>query len=189
MKPLPLFQLLRPYVRGLKYAQQVWLKPSVATVDYCHATPFSIAAHTGTENTITVQPDYARNLTLQTVDNTGDDLAGTVRINGKDIHGDTILEDFTIVAGVDNVVGNKAFSEITSVTWNLPTSATSDTMTIGIGSKLGLLNSTTSVVRETFNGAARAVGTLYGTYNTYASGATMDGAKAIEIVYNVALFR
>jgi hypothetical protein len=175
--------MLKPLFSTHDVQKEVFLKPSLAAVDALHAS-INISAHTGT-TAITLQPDYPRNVTLTTVDAATNDLAGSVTVTGTNMRGEAQTEVFTIAINVDDYVGNKAFATVTSVAWNLPTSATSDTMTVGTGSKLGLSKAPVSVVKETFNGADRAVGTLNTTNYTYVTGATLDGAKAVEVIYRV----
>jgi hypothetical protein len=165
----------------------MFLKPVLADVDVLHVA-IDCSAHTG-NHALTVSPDYPRNITLQTVDAAGNNLAGTITITGKDVRGETQTEVFTIAINVDDYVGNKAFALISDIAWDLPSSAASDTVAIGVGSKLGLSRPAVSVVKESFDGADRAVGTLNTTYNTYTSGATLDGLKSVEVWYLAGLVR
>lgn len=89
--------------------------------------------------TIAAQPDIPRNITLtHTQGGAEADTLGTVTITGTDILGQVITEVLTPSAGT-TVSGAKAFKTVTSVVgagW--VTGATADTITVGVGDKIGL---------------------------------------------------
>ncbi len=160
-----------------------WLKPSL-TVNI-HAA-IDVSGGSGTVSTAFTQPDYARNVVMTTADNANDDLAGTITLTGTDMHGAVITEDFDVEAGTDVYTGVKAFATITSIAYDFGvTAAANDTLTPTAGVKLGLPSVATAAVKETFDGSNRALGTLDTTNNTYETGGTMNGSKAIELVYKV----
>lgn len=101
------------------------------------ATAISNGVTTFTNSTVVLTSglgaiDVARNLTM---------VAGTtahtqvVRVEGEDVYGQPMIEDFTL-NGTTAVVGVKAFKEVTRVT--IPPGAAASTVNIGIGDRLGL---------------------------------------------------
>lgn len=183
-RPRPFQSLFKSLFRTVDVQKEIFALPIAADTDVLK-NDIDIHLATGTFTFTTPQPDYPRNITINTTDAAGDNLAGTVTVVGTNVRGETISEVFTIVAGTDAYVGNKAFATVVSGSWSLSTAAASDVMDIGVGSKLGLSKPALSIVKETFNGADRAVGTLNTTNNTYTSGATLDGTKAVEVIYRV----
>jgi len=95
------------------------------------------AALTTSAQTITTaitSPAAPRNVTV-----TGGaaGIAGNVTITGTNYNGDTISEVIAL-SGTSTVVGNKAFKTIVSIALPIKTNSSGDTVSIGIGSKLGL---------------------------------------------------
>lgn len=183
-RPRPFQTIFRPSLRALDVQVETWALPAIANATGLHsAIDVSGAA---SNHALTVSSDYCRNVTIQTVDAAGNNLAGTVIVTGTNIRGETQTESFSVIANTDDYVGNKAFSTVTNIAWNFGvTKAADDTLALGFGNKLGLAKPADTILKETFNGANRAVGTLNKTYNTYVSGATLDGAKAVELIYRV----
>jgi hypothetical protein len=107
--------------------------PALGTAAAVLAAQTLPTSGTTTVSTGLTQPDYARNATI-----TGNaaGINGSVVINGTNLEGSPISE--TIVAsGTATVVGNKAFASFTSIVLPARTTA-GDTISIGLGSKLGL---------------------------------------------------
>lgn len=117
-----------------------WLTctPAAPSNTYVLSTPVVLpTSGTTTINAVTqagfVQPDMPRNITV--VGNQAS-VAGSVVLTGFDINDDPITETL-ILNGTTAVVGNKAFKYISTIV--VPArAAASDSVTFGIGSKLGL---------------------------------------------------
>ncbi len=86
-----------------------------------------------TTNGMTGVLDVARNLSV--VANVSG-VTGNVVVTGVNLNNDAITETLAL-NGLTSVVGNKAFKAVTSITFPTRTHA-SDTVSVGIGSKLGL---------------------------------------------------
>jgi len=105
--------------------------------DYVH----SGITGTGAEQEITTNitnPDVPRNISVTVTNNASP--SGDVTITGTDAQGNSITEDITLVPG-GTAYGNKAFATISKIT--VPATVNgggADTVTVGIGDKLGLLN-------------------------------------------------
>jgi len=108
-----------------------------ASTNYIHAG----ITGTGAEQEITTNitnPDVPRNISV-TVTNNGSP-SGNVTITGVDAKGNSITEDITLVPG-GTAYGDKAFATISKIT--VPATVNgggADTVTVGIGDKLGLSN-------------------------------------------------
>jgi hypothetical protein len=92
--------------------------------------------------TIAAQPDVPRNITVTQTAAGTTDTSGTVTVVGTDIGGNALTEVITPVAG-SAVAGVNAFAHVTSVTgagWaeNMASTATIDTITVGVGNLIGL---------------------------------------------------
>lgn len=79
-------------------------------------------------------PVVPRNVTVK--GNAGG-IAGAVVITGTDM-ADAVLTESIALSGTNEVVGNKAFKTVTSINFPAKTNGSGDTVSIGIGSKLGL---------------------------------------------------
>lgn len=90
---------------------------------------------------IAAQPDVPRNITVTQTAGDTEDTNGTIVVVGTDIAGNAITETLTPKAGA-TVAGAKAFKTVTSVTgvgWVVDgVEATKDTVTVGVGSLIGL---------------------------------------------------
>jgi len=114
------------------------------------ATNNVLNAHAGTGASHTTsadsQPDAPRNLSV-TVTNVASP-SGNVVVAGKDPMGNSISESFTISPG-STVVGNSAFININASGITIPAGvSSSDTVSVGLGSKLGLLGTIYSDARD-----------------------------------------
>ena len=107
--------------------------PIAASANGVHAAVTQPTTGTTVVTTAITNPDVARNLSIVGNQST---CTGNVVIAGTNMAGQAITE--TIAAsGTATVVGAKAFKTVTSIT--IPTrGAASDTIAIGLGSKLGL---------------------------------------------------
>lgn len=134
--------------------------------DYVHEA----ITGTGAENEVTTaitNPDVPRNVTITTTNN--DTPSGDVTITGL-VRGVSETEDITIVAG-GTASGVKAFDTVTKITVPATVSG-SDTVTVGIGDKIGLpmaIRATTDVYKKRTNGAdttSELSGKINATYST-----------------------
>lgn len=139
---------------------------------------------------IAAQPDVPRSLTVTVTDANASITAGTVTIVGTDPQGRTVTEVLTLPTLT--LTGTKIFASVTSVTVaSLAGAAAGDTITVGVGNKIGLPFDIlkTSAVKHTYLGGTRvaaptvAVGTSLSSVD--ASAATYDGAKALQVLVDV----
>lgn len=79
-------------------------------------------------------PDFPRNVTVK---GNASGITGNVVITGTNIRDEVITETIAL-SGASEVQGNKAFKTVTSVSLPIETHAGTDTVSVGIGSKLGL---------------------------------------------------
>ena len=146
---------------------QRWLAPDAAAVAVVHA---AITCTTAVQ-TITTgisNPDFARTLVAKTTKAGGSMAGKIVTIYGTDIRGTAISEEIT--CGDDTAAeGTKAFKTVSSIV--IPTRVTAgDTISIGIGDKLGLeMIPYIAVAISAHHGA-----TLEGTLPTITKGASID---------------
>lgn len=107
----------------------------------------SLTASTQTITTGITNPDVPRNVTYKGALSTS---TGNVTVTGTDFAGNPINETVSL-SGTTVVAGSKAFAAITQI--DLPVSSGSgDTVSIGIGSKLGLpYTLTKNTVRTAYN--------------------------------------
>ena len=111
--------------------------PLLADVDkIVTSTDMKVGAYT-----VAAQPDIARNITVTVTAVDTADTMGTITVVGTNINGKVISEVITPVAD-STVAGVKAFKTVTSVTgagWVIDAvEASNDTITVGIGTVLGL---------------------------------------------------
>lgn len=137
--------------------------------------------------TIAAQPDVARNITVSATAVGTADTPGTITVVGTNYAGEAISEVITPIAG-SIVAGTKAFKTVVSVTgagWVVDeTEETADTITVGVGTVLGLpykLAVSTEVLLGVLGTAiiaptVVAAGTLEGSTVDISSG-TYDGTK------------
>lgn len=109
--------------------------------------------------TIAAQPDVPRNLTVTATAVDTADTMGTITFVGTNYDGQAISEVITPIAG-STVAGTKAFKAVTSATgagWVIDASeGSNDTITIGVGTVLGL-----PVVADSAYKAMAIVGTAF----------------------------
>ena len=126
------------------------------------------------------QPDLPRNVTI-TPSNTASVEACTVTVTGKNIHGSTITEDFTIANDQSTATtGSKAFKTLTSVAFPAACEASpyGAVWDVGYGTKIGLkscLDVAGNIIKATANG------TTEGTAPTM-------GVNATAVESNTAIF-
>ncbi len=142
-----------------------------------NATVHAAITGTGALQSITTgitNPDQPRNVTITTTNVAAP--SGNVVIYGKNARGRSISETISITAGA-TVAGVKAFATVTQI--DIPAGvSTSDTVSIGTGTKLGLsrfLRGSFGVYKQNKNGADATVGTVNSTYSTVDVGTITTG--------------
>lgn len=169
----------------------IFAKPAVmsATTAGQIVTDVALSSLTAGAFTILAQPDYPRTIRAYFTDGGSTILTGTVTVVGVDQNGDGIQDVIAITPVTGGRNGVKAFSWVTSITWNLLTgtvTTTSDTMAIGWGPALGLPGAPgctyIRLLKGIFDGGHEA-GTFNATYGTYTPVGTMNAAKAVEVTY------
>jgi hypothetical protein len=169
-------------------------KPIVAEAadSGAYVTAVALSSLTLGAFTIAAQPDYPRTVRGYLTDANATITNGTVTIVGLDQNGVGISDVLTFTAaGAQTTV--KAFSKIVSATWALVSgtvTGTSDTISLGAGASLGLPAAPGALygrlIKGTFDGADD-LGTFSSTYGLYVPAGTMDGAKAVEVLYTYKL--
>jgi hypothetical protein len=165
---------------------QTWTNPVAATAaNVLAATALAVGATTVT--TGLTNPDFPRNLSI-----TGGagGMAGNVVITGTNIRG-TVITETIALSGTSTVVGNKAFATVTSVALPGYTNNTSDTVSVGVGVKLGLerelvadlvlgtsVNGTWETTRPTVAQSTSLIES-----NTLTTNTAPNGSKAIICAY------
>lgn len=150
----------------------------------------AIALTAATQNVTTsiTNPVTPRNVTIKgnAVGN-----AGNVVITGTDMSGAVITETIAL-NGATEVAGVKAFKTVTNIALPVEVHAGTDTVSVGIGSKLGMPHKiafAAYLLVKLFDGSSDA-GTLTidGTdlsKNVYAYAGTANGAKVVDLTYVV----
>lgn len=140
----------------------------------------ALIATAKTFTTFLAQPSCAKNITVAGM---AVNMAGTVTVNGTNIYGEAISEDFAL-SGTDSIVGSKAFKTVTSVVAPALTTA-GDTIDVGWGVKLGLpcclaYNTILKALRDTgtSDSGTLAVSAAAVESNTYIAGAQ---AKILDL--------
>ena len=153
-----------------------------------YVTDVSISTLTAGALTIAAQPDYPRTARAVLTDANATITGATVTVVGIDQNGIGITDVLTFT-GAGTVNGVKAFAKITSATWALVSgvvTATDDKIALGAGPALGLSAAPNviygNLIKGTFNGGNEA-GTFSATYGLYTPAGTMDGAKAVEVLF------
>lgn len=171
---------------------QTWVGPVLGTTTFVKGATAQSSGVALTISSFSAQPDYARNITLSPGLSTGSVGAGTAIVTGLNIFGKAISENFTISSGQSTVsTGSKAFKSVSSVV--IPASTGANVQwTVGIGNKLGVkscldragdylaseLNSVYDASRGTM-----AVDPALIESNTFQSSGTLDGVKAVDLLY------
>jgi hypothetical protein len=133
-------------------------------------------------------PDVPRNLTVK---GNASGIAGNVVVHGLNEDNVAITETIAL-NGTASVAGNKAFKTVTSVDLPAKTNSSGDTVSVGVGSKLGLGErlARNTVVRAFLNnvveGTAPAVATSATAVesNTVLLNSALPGAQQVDIYYD-----
>lgn len=162
--------------------------PALQTAVYVHAAIPLTAAGAGQDiTTLITNPDVPRIVTAKA--NAGG-CAGNVVITGTDFAG-TACTDTIALSGASEIIGVKAFKTVTLIHVPPETHAGTDTVSIGIGVKLGFplsLSATTLCILHNFDGSNDA-----GTITTsatlptslYAVAGTMNAVKLVDLAFLV----
>lgn len=195
------FAAVRPFYQDIKLPNQVVLEAQTITTPILAAASYVVAASAGatsaaaaTLSTFTNQPDVARNITITPVGTTTDVESCVIVVNGLDIVGKSISENFTFAANASTVqTGNKAFKSVVSVVFpaNCESGSFGATWNVGVGSKLGLkrcMANAGDVFKAVFNGANETIGTVAASAsaasgNTYIPTGTLDGSKSVLLYF------
>lgn len=107
---------------------------SATNVHAAITLPASGTTDVATTITNTALSATPRNVTVK---GNASGIAGNVVITGTNVNGATITETIAL-NGSTEVVGNKAFASVTNINVPAKTNGSGDTVSVGIGSKLGL---------------------------------------------------
>lgn len=156
--------------------------PYIGSATKCHA---AITLTTGVQNITTgiTNPDFARLLSAK-----GNDanVTGNVVITGTDINGDA-LTDTIALSGASEIAGTKAFKTVTNIQVPVYAVAGTETVSIGMGNKLGFpvaISNANLVIAKNFNGAVDAGTVTVGAtaaLSVYAPAGTLDGTKPVKL--------
>lgn len=166
-------------------------KPAVAAAaagNCTLVTDVSISTLSAGVMTIAAQNDYPRTVRGILTDANGSITGATVTVVGFDQNGVAITDTLTFTAA-GTVDGVKAFAKVTSATWALTGGTVTDTddkIALGYGPALGLSAAPGAIydrkVKSAFDGGDEA-GTFSTTYGLYTPTGTMNGAKAVEVLF------
>lgn len=116
-------------------------------------------------------------------------MTGNVVIAGTNVQGNVITETIAL-SGASEVAGNKAFASVTSITIPAKVNGSGDTVSIGIGAKLGL---GCMFLRDTLIGAyfgnvaetiaAKAFSSTVLESNTITLTSTLDASAVVVMFY------
>lgn len=192
---------LRRESQDLKLATQQLVEKQTITNPAAAGTTDILNADAGgngsdsTVSTFAAQPDVARNVQLVVGGTAADVEACTVTLNGTNIFGESISEEYsTTLNTTETIAGNKAFLTVTSL--EIPSECEASpygaTWSLGYGEKLGLkrcLDAAGHVVQSTVAGAFEStratvaidVDDIEG--NTADFNGTMNGSNDFEIFF------
>lgn len=160
------------------------LVPALADVDAIHGA-ITLTASPQTITTAIGTLDYPRTITI-TGNASGN--AGDVVITGTNFAGETITNTIAL-SGTSTVQGTKAFKTVTSIAVPAETHASTDSLTVGFGAKVGfpvIISNASQVIAKSLNnavdaGTVTASPTLEG--SLYASAGAFDGIKILELTF------
>jgi hypothetical protein len=138
---------------------------------------------TKTVTTGITNPDFPRNLVVKGGDA---NVTGDVVINGTDIL-DAVLTETIALSGASVVVGTKAFKTVTSIVLPPYAVAGTETVSVGVGVKLGLpvrIYNINQKLYSNFDSAIDAGTQTVGAgvaFSLYAVAGTMNNSKIVEI--------
>lgn len=149
------------------------------------------AATTLNVSTGLTNPDVARNVTATTTGTAGNVTAQQVVVTGTDLSGAMITETLPAFSNgsLTTVTGNKAFATVTNIT--CPTVGASVSVSVGLGSKLGLhhIMPHNTVMRAVLNNVVEGVAPTVAndavnlSGNTCALNSALPGAQVVDLYY------
>lgn len=160
--------------------------PAAASATAVHAAKaLTAGAQAGVTTGIT-NPDVPRTVTVK---GNASGITGNVVIHGTNVEG-AAISDTIALNGASEVEGIKAFKTVTSIDLPAETHAGTDTVSVGIGTKLGLphiVDNAALLLLKLFNDSADA-GTLAVDNdevekNLFSLAGTADGAKKVDLYY------
>lgn len=169
-----------------------WAAPASASNTFIKSGAAISNTAATTISVFSAQPDFARNITLTPTGTTANVGAGTAVVSGLNIFGKAISENFTISASQSSTsTGNKAFKSVSSVVFPQAAS-TGVTLSIGVGSKLGLrrcmaqagdydwsvFGGTYDATRGTIANSATVIES-----NTFTDNSSLNGASNVDVYY------
>lgn len=169
-----------------------WATPALGTASYIKSGAAISSSAVTTITTFTAQPDYPRNILLTPTGTTANVAAGTAVVNGTNIFGKAISENFTISSTQSTATtGAKAFATVTSVVFP-QASGSGVTLSIGTGAKLGIRRCMSAVGEYVFSDFGGVYDTTRGTMvvnstavesNTFTSNSALDGSSRVDLHY------
>lgn len=130
-------------------------------------------------------PDVPRNVTVK---GNAAGIVGNVVVYGTNFS-DVAINETIALNGATEVAGNLAFKTVTSIDFPAQTHVGTDTVSVGISSKIGfpaILTNAALCISHNFNGSNDA-GTVTGAANiqgsVYAVAGTLDGVKTLDLVF------
>lgn len=142
--------------------------PAVGTATYVHAA-IALTDATQTVTTSITNPDFPR---IVTVKGNASGVVGDVVITGTNINGETI-SDTIALNGASEVLGVKAFKTVTSIALPVEVHAGTDTVSVGVGNKVGFpvaITNTALCFAKNFDGSVDA--------STITASTTVEGSLA-----------
>lgn len=169
-------------VSPMRYRTQ----PVIGTATYVHAA-IALTDATQTVTTAITNPDVPR---IVTVKGNASGNAGDVVITGTNIN-DEAITDTIALNGASEVLGVKAFKTVTSIALPVEVHAGTDTVSVGIGNKIGFpaaITNTALCFAKNFDGSVdagttTAAATVEG--SIYALAGTLNGAKYLDLFFFV----
>ena len=133
-------------------------------------------------------PDVPRKLVITTVDNAGDDLAGTVTLTGLDVDGEQITEVVTIAAGTDSHTTENVFATFTAGTFDFgeTAEATNDTLDIGQATAVGLPSKNAVPIKIVSGGSEEAASSIDPDQGALVFTTAPNGTNDYEVWYRTA---
>lgn len=174
---------------------KIWVNPAAASATKLVSAGTAATSLATTFTTFAAQPDFPRNIVITPGGTTANVGAGTAVVTGLNILGKTITENFAITSTQSTATtGVKAFASVSSVTFPA-TTGSAVTVSIGTGTKMGLIHCTDfagDYVFSMFGGAydatrgtfvASGVSTPAVESNTFAPNSAADGAHNVDLFY------
>lgn len=169
-----------------------WAAPLAASATRLKSGAAISSTAATTITSFAAQPDFARNITLTPTGTTANVAAGTAVVSGLSIFGKAISENFAITSTQSTATtGAKAFASVSKVVFP-QASGSGVTLSIGIGSKLGLrrcMKQSGDYDFSVFGGVFDATrGTIAANAtaiesNTFTDNSALDGSSAVDLYY------